>query len=178
MALAAVGTDIGEANESKVKDVIKEATVSEEDKAIVTDKKGVITIPAVACSTPLNSTEKIKFMESHLGGMQLHHGRLGEPEDFEYTFEAPIAGTYLLTARIVTTSWKQNLVLAVNGAKDAVTIPAPFTVGEWGATEPVEITLVAGKNVLHFSRPDATKGISIKDFTLTPGQKKSAKTTG
>jgi len=38
----------------------------------------------------------------------------------------------------------------------------------WDTTQPVEISLVKGKNVLRFSREGATKGLTIKDFTLTP----------
>ena len=33
---------------------------------------------------------------------------------------------------------------------------------------PVELSLVKGANVLHFSRTEPMKGMSIKDFTLKP----------
>ena len=168
VALAAVGTDIGEANESKVKDVIEKIAITEEDRTIVISKEGVITIPAVACSKPLNSTAKIIFMKSNLGGKQLHYSRLGKNhEEFEYTFEAPTAGAYSLTSRLVTPTWKQNLLLSVNGSKELIDIATPFTVGLWGKTEPVLINLTKGKNVLTFSRTGETKGITIKDFTLS-----------
>ncbi len=166
VALAAVGTDIGEANESKVKEAIKAATIAEEDRRIVVGNDGVITIPAVACSKPTNSTRKIIFMESNLGGMQLHYGRLGKHEEFEYTFDAPRAGKYALSARVVTPSWKQHLLVTVNGAEKPTDIAAPFTVGMWGKTEPVQVTLVKGKNLLRFSREGVVKGMTIKDFTL------------
>ncbi|MBM4020315.1 MAG: hypothetical protein FJ288_18680 [Planctomycetes bacterium] len=168
VALAAVGTDIGEANESKEKEVVKAAAVSEADKKIVVGQDGVITIPAVACSKPTNSTGKIRFMKSYLGGMQLHYGRLGGAEQFEYTFEAPAAGKYALTARVVTTSADQHLLVAANDAKEPADIAAPFTVGMWDRTKPVEVSLVKGRNVLRFSRTEPVKGLTIKDFTLTP----------
>ena len=82
VALAAVGEDIGEANESKEKDVIEDVTLTEADRKIVVGQEGVITIPAVACSKPTNSTGKIIFMESNLGGKQLHYSRNGQPEEF------------------------------------------------------------------------------------------------
>ena len=169
-ALAAVGTDIGEANESAVKDKVEKAEISPEDKEIAIGKDGSIVIPAAACSSPTNSTDKIKFMKSDLGGMQLHYQRLGRKnETFEYTFEASKAGAYALTARVVTPSWKQHLFVSVNGAKDLVDMPLPFTVGMWETTKPVELDLVKGKNVLTFSREhDNLKGVSIRDFTLTP----------
>ena len=96
--LAAVGEDIGEANESKEKEVIEEVELTDADRKIVVDADGVITIPATACSKPTKSTGKIIFMESNLGGKQLHYNRLGTPEEFEYTFDAPAAGKSALTA--------------------------------------------------------------------------------
>jgi hypothetical protein len=168
VALAAVGTDIGEANESKVKEAIKVATITDEDRKIVVGYDGAITIPAVACSKPRNSTRKIKFMASNLGGMQLHYGRQGGHEEFEYIFDAPAAGKYALTARVVTPSWKQSLLLLVNDAKELTDIALPFTVGMWDKTQPVEIALLKGRNVLKFTRQGSVKGMTIKDFTLKP----------
>jgi hypothetical protein len=168
VALAAVGTDIGEANESKEKEVVKAAAVSEADKKIVVGQDGVITIPAVACSKPTNSTGKIRFMKSYLGGMQLHYSRMGGAEEFEYTFEAPTAGKYALSARVVTTSADQHLQVAANDAKEPIDIAVPFTVGMWNKTPPVEVSLVKGRNVLRFSRNEPVKGLTIKDFTLRP----------
>jgi hypothetical protein len=168
VTLAAVGTDIGEANESKEKDVVMAATVTEADKKIVADQDGVITIPAVACSKPANGTAKIRFMRSDLGGMQLHYNRLGKPEEFEYSFEASAGGKYALSARVVTTSADQHLLVAANDAKAPTDIAVPFTVGMWDKTQPVEVSLVKGRNVLRFSRNDPVKGLTIKDFTLKP----------
>ena len=166
--LAAVGTDIGEANEPKEKEAAKAVTITEADRKIVVGPDGVITIPAVACSKPTNSTGKIRFMKSCLGGMQLHYSWLGGAEEFEYTFEAPAAGKYALSARVVTTSADQHLQVAANGAKEPTDIAVPFTVGMWDETPPVEVSLVKGRNVLRFSRTEPVKGLTIKDFTLTP----------
>lgn len=166
--LAAVGEDIGEANETKEKVDVAKATLTDADRKVVVDSSGVITIPASATSKPTKSTGKIIFMASNLGGKQLHYSRNGRHEDFEHTFDAPAAGKYALTARVVTPSWKQHLLLSVNGAEKPIDIALPFTVGMWDTTQPVEITLVKGKNVLRFSREGATKGLTIKDFTLTP----------
>ena len=169
VALAAVGEELGEANESNVKYAIDAATVTEADRKITVSGNGVITIPAVACSKPTKSTSKIIFMPSNLGGKQLHYSRNSGTEPFEYTFDAPKAGTYALTARVVTPSWKQNLTVAANGAAASVDIALPFTVGMWGTTDPVEIRLVQGQNVLTFSRDhEWIKGLTIRDFTLTP----------
>ena len=169
VALAAVGEDIGEANETKEKVDIAKVTITEADKKILFGRDGVITIGAAACSKPTKSTGKIIFMESNLCGMQLHYSRNGNPEEFEYTFEAPKAGKYALTARVVTPSWKQHLMVTANGAEKPIDIALPFTVGMWDKTQPVEITLANGKNVLTFSREhEGLKGLTIKDFTLNP----------
>jgi len=166
--LAAVGEDIGEANEIKETVEIAKVSLTDEDRKIFADDKGVITIPAAATSKPTKSTGKISFMNSNLGGKQLHYSRNGGHQKFEYTFDAPAAGKYALTARVVTPSWKQNLLLMVNDAKTPVKITLPFTVGLWDETEPAVIELGQGKNVLRFSREGDVKGVTLKDFTLTP----------
>lgn len=167
--LAAVGEDIGEANVTKEIVVIAKVTMTDKDRKVSTDTQGVITIPAVATSKPKKSSAKLIFMNSHLGGKQLHYSRTAGNQTFEYTFDAPAAGAYELTARVVTPSWKQQLQLAVNGSGKQIDIALPHTVGMWDKTPATNITLVKGKNVLSFSRDhEGLKGISIKDFTLTP----------
>jgi len=175
VALAAVGEDIGEANESKEKDVIEAVTLTEADRKIVVGQDGGITIPAAACSEPTKSTGKIIFMESNLGGMQLHYSRNGKPKEFEYIFDAPASGKYVLSARVVTPSWKQHLLVAVNGAAEPTDIALPYTVGMWDKTQPVEVSLVTGRNVLRFSRNEPVKGLTIKDFTLRPVKRSPAR---
>lgn len=169
VTLAAVGEELGEANESKVKYAIEAATVTEGDRRIVVDSDGVITIPAVACSKPTKSTGKIIFMPSNLGGKQLHYSRTGRSQVFEYTFDAPATGKYVLAARVVTPSWKQHLLVSAN-AKQPVDMALPHTVGLWSVTEPVDVELVKGRNVLRFTHKGEgyAKGFTIKDFTLTP----------
>ncbi|MCF7955244.1 MAG: hypothetical protein K9M75_05535 [Phycisphaerae bacterium] len=166
--LAAVGTDIGEANETKEKvDIIKTA-ITKADKTISVGRDGTITIPAAATSKPTKSTGKLIFMPSNLGGKQLHYSRTGGSQTFEYTFDAPKAGKYALTARVVTPSWKQHLTVKAN-ASNPVDIALPYTVGMWDKTQPVEIALAQGRNVLTFSRDhESLKGLTIRDFTLKP----------
>ena len=63
----------------------------------------------------------------------------------------------------------QRMQLKVNGAPNLIDIPLPHTVGLWGETDPVEVSLEKGSNVLTFSHKSdgQPKGFSIKDFTLT-----------
>ena len=72
---------------------------------------------------------------------------------------------------MVTPSWKQHLLVAVNGAREPIDIALPHTVGMWDKTAPVEVALVKGRNVLRFSRNEPVKGLTIKDFTLTSVKK-------
>jgi hypothetical protein len=170
--LAAVGEELGEANVSDVKYDVESAEVTNADRKITVEPDGTITIPATACSNPTKSTDKLVFMASNLGGKQLHSNRNGKAEPFEYTFEAPRAGKYALTARVVTPSWKQHLLVGVNGSSNAADIALPFTVGMWDTTDPVEIELTQGRNVLSFlHQPEEgahAKGVTIRDFTLKP----------
>lgn len=170
--LAAVGEELGEANESKVKYAFEAAEVSEADRKIRVDRNGVITIPAAATTTPTKSTGKVLFLDSSLGGKQLHYSRTGKDQDFSYTVNAPAAGTYNLTMRVVTPSWKQKVLLTINGEKP-IDIELPYTVGMWETTQPIEVELKKGENTLTFSRKGVKqevqpKGFTIRDFTLTP----------
>lgn len=178
VTLAAVGTDIGEANESRIKEKVRKASVSAADRKISIASNGVITIPATACSKPTNSTGKIKFMNSFQEGMQLHYEQNGRAQDFEYTFISPAAGKYLLCAQVATPTWKQQLFVSANGSKQSIDLELPHTLGLWEKTKSVLINLTKGKNTLHFSRGKEVttdgrrhKGITIKEFTLTPLKK-------
>ena len=167
--LAAVGEDIGEANETKEKVEIIKVELGPEDKQVKVAGNGIITIPAAATSNPSKSTGKIIFMPSNQGGLQMHYSRNGGNQVFEYTFEVPKAGKYTLSAKICTPSWKQNLMIRANGA-DPVKLELPHTVGMWDTTAPVTVNLKAGKNVLSFEHQTDgyAKGFSIHQFVLTP----------
>ena len=166
--LAAVGTDIGEANETREKVEIAKVEMTDKDREISVDDQRMITIPAAATSQPTKSTGKILFLNSVLGGKQLHYSRTGGHQPFEYSFEAPASGNYELSARVATPSWKQSLFVEANDSKKKVAIELPHTVGMWRKTAPVVIELTKEKNVLRFSREGDVKGITIKDFTLVP----------
>jgi hypothetical protein len=87
----------------------------------------------------------------------------------EFTIDAPGAGNYHLTAKVVTSNEKQSLQLSVNGATSPVAIVLPFTIGAWGESEPVTVPLQQGKNTLRFWRDQAPQdGVALKEFTLKP----------
>jgi hypothetical protein len=84
----------------------------------------------------------------------------------EYAFEAPAAGKYLLTARVATVQDGQMFLISTNNVSQPVETAVPYTVGMWKETQPIEVTLTRGKNVLHFELKPGSRGVTIKDFTL------------
>jgi hypothetical protein len=155
--LAALGTELGEGNEpaaTRAQAMVK-ARVREADKKVVLAPNGVITIPAAACSGG------VQQMKSFLGGMQGFCGGA-----FRCELEAPRPGKYRLTARVVTVHNEGQLQLTASQAKAPISMTIPYTCGKWEQTKPVEVTLVQGKNVLSFSKPE--RGFTFKDITLTP----------
>lgn len=165
--LEAVGQDIAEANVSKEVDIVEKVEITDADKHIDVAPNGVITIPAAACSLS-TTADTVVFSKSNLGGLQMHYNRVGPATTFSCTVEAPKAGKYALSARVVTVSPNQTVLVAVNDAKEPATMNLPYTIGMWQKSEPVEISLVQGKNVLKFDRPAERRGVTIRDFTLTP----------
>ncbi len=169
VALGPLGEDIGESNESKESVPVEKTPISEADRKVVVDRNGVITIPAIALSKPTGNSAQFLAMKGFFGGVQLHCVRdLKNPQEFEYAVDVPRAGKYTLVAQVVTVQSDQKLLLKQNNAQQAVEIAVPYTVGRWESTPPVEITLVKGTNVLHFTRPAPSGGLTIKQFTLTP----------
>lgn len=156
--LAALGTELGEANESaaaKARAVVT-AAVTEADKQVVVAADGTITIPAGAFSSGGD------LLKSFLGGQQMLCG--GTNIQCEVTVSQP--GKYKLSARVVTVHREGQVPVTVNEAKEPVGIFIPFTIGLWQRTAPVEVTLVNGKNTLRFDKP--TTCFSLHDITLTP----------
>jgi hypothetical protein len=162
VGLGPLGQELAEANESKEKEKVEQAKLTEADQKTVVGPDGVITIPAVAHSKP---SGHYASMKSFSGGFQLHC--TGGFKD-DYAFEAPRAGKYALAARVVTAQEGQKFLLKANDAKEAAEIAVPYTIGMWRQSQPFEISLVNGKNVLHFALQDGSRGVTIKDFTLTP----------
>lgn len=97
---------------------------------------------------------------------------MGVYSSMEYVVEVPKAGDYTLSARVVTPNVKQSMQLAVNGDEAVTQIKLPFTIGAWGDSEPVRVTLKQGKNTLHFWRDQAPQsGLAVKAFTLKPASR-------
>jgi hypothetical protein len=162
---------------SKTKSTATQSVAKTEPKAtgkVSVDAKGVITIPAAACSSPTESkrvlykgrrADLVVFLDNKRSGTVLHMSRYAKAGDtFEYTFDAPKAGTYRLAADIATPMPNRKLFATANGGIP-IEIALPYTVGLWGKTEPVDVELKAGSNAMRFSGPARA---TFDQFTLTP----------
>jgi hypothetical protein len=157
VSLGPLGQELAEANDREQK--VESTAVSTADQQAVVDQ-GTITIPAVAHG---KATGKSAAMKSFAGGMQLHS--LGGFKT-AYAVEAPQAGKYQLTARVATVQVGQKFLLSANDASRPVEIEVPYTLGMWQQTQPIEVSLTKGKNLLHFELKPDSRGVTIKDFTL------------
>ena len=162
VALGPLGQELAEANEAKEKDRVEQATLSEVDRKIGIGQDGLITIPSVAYGTASGHSMVVK---SFAGGMQLH---CTGGFTAEYAFDAPIAGKYALEARVVTVQEGQKFLLSANDAKEPIGLAVPYTIGKWQQTKPVDLTLVKGKNILHVTLQNGSRGVTIKEFIMTP----------
>lgn len=152
-------------------ETITQSQPSAADRQVAVDEKGVIIIPAVACSQPVKNSKTILFLKSFAGGMQLNYVAANNAaEVVRYNFNASRAGKYDLIAQVATVKRDQHLRLTVNGAATQRTIALPYTTGMWQQTEPETIELREGDNLLEFARFFGGAGLAIKQFVLTPIQ--------
>jgi hypothetical protein len=162
VTLGPLGQELGEANEAKEKQALASDKVGEEDREIVISADGSIVIPAVAHG---KVSGRAAAMRSFGGGMQVHAtaGYKGE-----VTFEVPAAGKYTLSAKVVTVQNGHSFSVAVNHSGSPIAIPVSNTIGEWVRTSPVEFELNEGMNTLTFALQEGSRGLTIKEYTLTP----------
>ncbi len=165
--VALTGAELAESNEEVTPETIVQVEMTAADKTIVVSEDGVITIPVAACSNP-KSTEKVRFMKGIDSGIQLHYSLGGlRPELLKYTLQAPAAGKYVLSASVVTVTVNGGFLLRLN-RRTLVDVEVPFTLGKWGQSKPVTIALRKGRNSLQFTVRPPNKGLTIKEFKLTP----------
>ena len=158
--LGPLGEELSEANE-KEQELKSEAT--SKDDLEVQQKDGVIIIPVVAHKSV---SGKSATMRSFSGGMQIHaFGGFNA----EYKVNAPRSGNYLLTAKVATAQTGQGFIYTINDAK-AVEQPAPYTIGVWKNSDAIPVTLKSGANTLQFQLSEGSRGVTIKEFILTPAK--------
>jgi hypothetical protein len=182
--LASVGSEFAESNEAAVspnsdweeedaevekkEPVFPQVDLTDADKTITTDEKGVITVPVAACSKP-ESTEKVRFMKSYDDQfVQMHYNLAGNrPELLSYTVEVPKAGTYNFTANVVTVTAERSFTIRAN-RRSMYEVEVPLTYGDWMETSAVPLELKEGRNKLQLTLKAPNKGLTMKSFTLTP----------
>ena len=129
---------------------------------------GSITIPAVTFSWK-NTTASLTVGKSADGGQQLmlSRGNFADPSatSFEYVVDSAEGGVFYFTANITTWHTSTDLQLTTNTTKAPLEIPVFYTVGYWKETQPVEVTLLKGLNVLRFTRALGA-GLVVKEFFL------------
>ena len=162
VALGPLGQELAEANEAKQKQVLAQPKLEATDQKSVVGANGTLTIPAVAFTKP---SGHFAAMKSFAGGMQLHCTG-GFKADYE--IEIPKAGKYALTARVVTVQDGQKFRFEGGESKTPLEVAVPYTIGKWQQTPPIELTLANGKNVIRAALLDGSRGVTVKDFTLSP----------
>jgi hypothetical protein len=165
--IGTTGEELAESNVSSETEEIEQIEIPEKFREITVAEDGTITIPVAACRSPKNG-EKVRFMESIDGGMQVHYGLAGQrPELLSYTVEVPKAGKYAFTAHVCTVTMDRQFLLRVN-RRTFVDVDIPYTKADWMDTEPVELELTEGRNRISYTHKTPNKGISIKGFKLKP----------
>jgi len=165
--IGATGEELAESNVSSQQEEIEQIEIPDKFRTITAAKDGTITIPVAACRSPKNG-EKIRFMESIDGGMQVHYGLQGRrPELLSYTVDIPEAGKYEFTAHVCTVTVDRQFLLRVN-RRTLVDVDLPLTLADWMDTEPVILDLKEGRNTLNLTLVAPNKGVSIKQFRVKP----------
>lgn len=158
--LGPLGQELGEANEAPGQAPLpKGPAVTPADRQVAV-RDGALVIPAVAGE---RASGQAAAMRSHGGGAQLH---CSPGYKAAYAVEVPDAGRYRLTARVATLQANQAFRVSVGG-EAPLGVPVPHTVGLWGETAPVELTLSAGRNLIHLELPVGNRGVTLKELTLS-----------
>lgn len=165
------GMKLGESDELLGDEQGATIEIPDDDKEITVADDGTITLPAVACYAPRESSDRILFLPSWEDGYQLHYSRLGaRPELFKYRVEVPADGDYDLIARAATVSPNLELLVRLN-RDEPVPFAMPFTKGLWETSEPLRVKLTEGRNTISVTARTPNRGVSIKHWQLKPVKK-------
>lgn len=162
------GMKLGESDDLLGDEKSEAIEIPEQQKKIIINDDGVIVIPAVACTGPQNSSEKVAFMKSWDEGMQVHYQRLGNrPEILRYTVEVPSAGKYELTTKVATVSADQGVIFRLN-RRTLVNVTLPYTKGAWQESQPETVELREGRNSIMVTFRAPNRGVTFKELRLKP----------
>lgn len=162
------GMELGESDNLIGDEKGEEIEIPEEFTEIKVAEDGSITIPAVACYSPRESSDRILFLKSWENGYQLHYSRLGQrPELFKYRVELPAEGEYELTADVATVSLNGEMLVRIN-RDEPLPFAIPYTKGFWSPSKPIRIKLSEGRNTISMTARTPNRGVSIKNWYLKP----------
>jgi hypothetical protein len=157
-----LGQELGEANEAPDKAFVGQTPVDAAGQQVATRPDGTIVVPAALHG---KHTGPRAEMKSFSGGTQIH---VGGGFKTQYAFDAPREGAYRLTVRLATLQAGQQMQVAVNGAAKPLPLPVPYTVGLWQQNQPVDVTLVRGRNTLDLELLAGSRGVTIKELQFAP----------
>jgi hypothetical protein len=135
---------------------------------------GITTIPAAAYAA-VNRSAAVAAMKSYdLLGQQVVviEGNYLDPQASAVTYELPAAqaGVAYLTANFSTWHIDIDLLVQVNGGA-LQALPVYLTFGYWNQSQPVQVQLQQGSNVLAFMRStEAAAPMAIKEYLLYPSR--------
>jgi hypothetical protein len=162
------GMKLGESDELLGDEKGEAIEIPDADKEITVAADGTITIPAVACYSPRESSDRILFLKSWDKGYQLHYSRLGQrPELFKYNIEVPADGEYELTSMAATVSPNVEVLVRL-GRDEPVPFAMPYTHGIWETSKPLKLKLTQGRNTISITARTPNRGVSIKNWYLKP----------
>jgi hypothetical protein len=162
------GMKLGESDELIGDEEGEEIEIPDAEKEVKVAGDGAITMPAVACYSPRESSDRILFLKSWDEGYQLHYSRLGQrPELFKYRIEVPAAGEYELTAQAATVSPNVEVLVRIN-RDEPVPFAMPYTKGFWESSKPIKVKLSEGRNMISVTARTPNRGVSIKNWQLKP----------
>ena len=92
--------------------------------------------------------------------------------------QAGLGSRRLLEERIAQGAVKVNGATAQTGQRFLFTVndqppveqAAPYTIGLWQTTEPIQVSLKSGSNTLNVGIADGSRGVTIKEFILSPAK--------
>lgn len=153
--------------DNKVEALIKKWSQQQPTPVISTGEDGTITIPAAAYTAKARAMGVTPSADDgeqvlHNGGGVLEHYN---NSIFEYEITAEEDSTFYLTTNFTTWHVNQDLLIKVNSATEDQSVGLFYSYGHWKETQPLEVNLVKGKNVLQFARI-SDRPVVIKEFFL------------
>lgn len=153
--------------DNKVEALIKRWAQTQPKPAIGTGKDGSITIPAAAYSVKARSmsvetSADVGQQVVHNGGGVLEHYNYSK---FEYEVTVNKDSTFYLTTNFTTWHVNNDLLFRLNSETEDQHVPVFYSEGFWKETQPLQVKLVKGKNVLRFARI-SDRPLVLKEFFL------------